>query len=101
MKNRYKYSLIFHTGVDMTHACIRIFDRHRLWRGSFSTRAGPGLDPLVTPIIYHLPTSRAYRGKRLTTRGGDDRVFVLWVIPQPHHGRASQPSNPLRPRFPL
>ena len=89
MKNRYKYSLIFYTGVDTTHACIRIFDRHRLWRGSFSTRAGPGLDPLVTPIIHHFAHVESVSRKTLDDTWRGRPCIRTLGNPSPHHGRAS------------
>ena len=69
MKNRYKYSLIFLTGVDMTHACICRY-RCGFVGAAAQTTAGPGLRPCLRLITIVTPVSSAKEKSRDDIRRG-------------------------------
>ena len=100
VKNRYKYSLIFLSGVDTTHACILFTYRCNCGTAVVLKQPGPA-SVLATPLSPHHHPYGECRKRHLTTCGGERLVLRTPGNPLFHHGGLSSPFTPLRPRFPL
>ena len=104
VKNRYKYSLIFLTGVDMTHACICRY-RCGFVGAAAQMTAGPGLR-LAYASSPSSPPYRARRKSRVTTYGEESprllRVFLFHTTAGPyspfHHCAPVSPGTGITPR---